>query len=358
MNHADRSWPGSKVKAPQALQHLGDPPDWDSIRVALLDTGITSHPALGPWVMADRGVNYLRPGERPYDPRDYDGILDFPGHGTKTCSVLAGLDPAAGFQGVAPRLPVVPYRVTNTVVLAGIDERVNIGQAIRHAIDTNACSVISISLGYPEMHQWHNVVGAAVDYAYEHGIIIVAGGGQVKNRFCYPGKYFRAIGVGGYKSDDAGIFYDYQGLNGFADVWAPAGPIWRAQTDPDDSFAWSYGYQFGDGTSYAVMHVAGAAAMWLRYRGDALLAKYGGALWKRVEAFRRLLKFSAQDLSALPGFGGVRPKRAGEMPPSKGNTDGDGYFVSGGLDILALLDTPLPDIGDDAKAPPAVAQWG
>ena len=356
--YPDKSWSNTTVNAPQALRLLGESADWGSIRVAHLDTGVTTHPALGSWVAADQGINYQKPGTRPYDPKTYNGPLDFPGHGTKTCSVLTGHDPATGFQGVAPKLPVVPYRVTNTVVLAKDKERVNLAQAIRHAIDANACSVISISLGYPEMHPWHHVVGAAVDYAYDNGIIIAAEAGATEDRICYPGKYARVIGVGGYRGDDAGIYLDYQGLNGFVDVWAPADPVWRAQTEPDGAFAWSYGYGFCDGTSFATPHVAGAAAMWLRHRGDALLGKYGGALWKRVEAFRHLLKLTARPMEALPGFGAVRPMRLGEIAPPKGFADKDGSFVSGGLDILALLEAPLPEIGDTAKAPPATAQWG
>jgi len=361
MEYPEQSWSLKQVAAPQALDLLRGPPHWGTIRAAHLDTGVTLHPALGAWVLVDRGVNYLEPGDKPIDPMTYNGAVQFPGHGTRTCSVLTGLDEAGGFSGVAPRLPVVPYRVTDTVVLTGDQERANLAQAIRHAIDVNACSVITISLGYPLMSPWHNILGAALDYAYQHGIIVVAAGGQKVAEFCYPGKFFRAIGVGGRKGypGDDGIYQDYQPeMNPFADVWAPADPVMTARTRRDDAYSWTHDYAFGDGTSFATPHVAAAAAMWLLHRGDALLDAYGKDLWKRVEAFRRLAKSTAQDLSSLTGLEQSRPARPGEIPPSKGNHDGDGRFVSGGLDILALLQAELPTIGDEQQAPPAADQWG
>ena len=73
-----------------------------------------------------------------------------PGHGTRVGSVIYG-DLPGTMQGVAPRCPVVPYRVTNTVALSRFVNRYvsNVRKAIRRAVDQTDCNVISISLGGP-----------------------------------------------------------------------------------------------------------------------------------------------------------------------------------------------------------------
>jgi len=332
--------------------------NWGDISVAQIDTGVTPHPCLGSWVQPGRGINYIETGSPPIDPLGSEAMNA--GHGTKTSSVLTGFLPGV-FTGVAPMLPVIPYRVTDTVVLFSDRVRANIAQAIRHAVDFNACPVVTISLGYPTMSPWHNLLGSALDYAYEHGVIVCAAGGQVVDRFCYPGKFYRAIGVGGFTGTpgDERIYMDYgTGLNPFADVWAPADPVWRAQTSRDPA-SQDLKYDFGDGTSYATPHVAAAAAMWLHLRGDELTELYREKHWLRVEAFRLLLKRTARPLSKLPGFEATRPAAKDEIPPRKGNSAGE-TIISGGLDIYALLDAPLPSVGDLPADPMPLAreQWG
>jgi hypothetical protein len=74
----------------------------------------------------------------------------------------------------------------------------------------------------------------------------------------------------------------------------------------------------GEGTSYATVHVAAAAAMWLRLHGLAIARTYREP-WQRVEAFRSLVRATAQAID--------------------GNEPANG---SGILNIAALLSTDLP----------------
>lgn len=341
-DNPDKSWSLVRVRAREALAEMGGPDNWGEINVAQIDTGVTPHPALGAWVEVGRGRNFIETGEPPVDPMSSDAMNA--GHGTRTCSVLCGLE-GGTFSGAAPKLPVIPYRVTDTVVIYEKQVRAAIAAAINDAVD-NGCEVISISLGFPMMGGAGTLVGEAVDRAYDHGIIICAAGGQVVDRFCYPGKYFRTIGVGGFTgfTDRPGIYMSYgdQGsMNAFTDVWAPAAPIWRAEVIKTPGSP-PY-YAFGDGTSFATPHVAAAAAMWLRRRG-AEIAAYPEP-WMRIEAFRLLLKSTAFDLTAanFSGFDAVRPRRpADSLPlPRKGNQLG-GMDISGGLDMLALLQEDPP----------------
>ncbi len=302
--------------------------DWGSVEIAHLDTGFTRHGVFGPWapdgsnaiLLTRQGVNFVENVGLPEDPLDYYG---FPGHGTRTLSVLCG-DLPGTFRGVAPGAPTVPYRVTNTVIILAASTRRRIAAAIDHAVTVNACEVVSISLGTPILSLFERRrMGEAVDRAYENGVIVVAAGGQVIDRTTYPGKFFRTIGVGGVTPERTPWFeYEADDVNeepGFIDVWAPADDILRANTVLRNGVPVEAPYETGDGTSYAAVHVAAAAAMWLAYHGDDLDREYDQP-WQRVEAFRTLL-----ETTHLTMAGSYRPRQG-----------------TGILDIAALLSAALP----------------
>ena len=266
------------------------------------------------WLRTADGLNLREGGSDAHDPLDYEGN---PGHGTRTCSVVCGdAEPLPGEEppeseiGVAPRLPVVPCRIVNRVVLTPERNREAVAEGIRH-VRAKGCQVISISLGIPFFPpNATGGMGRAVDQAYEEGAIVVAAGGQIIDSVTYPGKYARTIGVGGVTWQRR-IWFDYDAGKEMIDVWAPAEGVLRADSvaaegqavmppiegdDPGtfslslDSHSGDYGK--GDGTSYATVHVAAAAAMWLLLRQDEIERTYGEA-WQRVEAFRRLLRTTA-----------------------------------------------------------------
>jgi hypothetical protein len=98
-----------------------------------------------------------------------------------------------------------------------------------------------------------------------------------------------------------------------------------------DSHSGSYGK--GAGTSYATVHVAAAAAMWLLLRQDDIERTYGEA-WQRVEAFRRLLRTTAGSIN-------------GKQPTNR----------TGVLDIEQLLLAALPAATSLRKAPLDKDKW-
>lgn len=270
---------------------------WGALKVAHLDTGYRRKPALGfpsetgtgdsPWVKPSLGRDFYDGKTDPKDP-----LIATPwqpgGHGTRTASALAGDDPAAGFRGLAPRLTVVPYRVSDDSLINSRSVRA-IGKAIRHAIDQNGCRLVAISLGFPVIDSGE--MGAAIDYAYEKGVIVVAACGQMTNKICYPAKHRRGFGIGGVKRLTSGFreYYPYESYSR-VDIFAPADPIERADADPA-----APPYGTGDGTSYAVPHVVATAAIWLTVKGAAITQKYGPG-WKRIEAFRKLLRQTQRQL--------------------------------------------------------------
>lgn len=329
--------------------------DWRGTLVGHLDTGYTEHPVFGDWgsgrqwLRVADGFNFREQGSPPRDPLDYEGN---PGHGTRTASVLCGdLDPPVvdnGISseiGVAPRLPVVPCRIVNRVALTPERNRFAVARGIRHCADMD-CQVISISLGMPFFLPGQDGgLGRTVDRAYEDGIIIVAAAGQVIDSVTYPGKYRRTIGVGGVTWQRR-VWFRYNAGAERVDVWGPAEDVLRADSlapagvtgmvpiEGDDPGLFSMGsgshdgkMDKGSGTSYATVHVAAAAAMWLLARGRDIEVKYSEP-WQRVEAFRSLLRSTANPIN-------------GERPSNR----------TGVLDIPKLLTAPLPAASRLKKAP-------
>lgn len=356
-------------EARRLLPGQGSDVAWGDIRVGHLDTGYTEHPVFGDWTggsvwlrVAD-GLNLREAGAGPRDPLDYEGN---PGHGTRTCSILCGnatpLADEAGAPsevGVAPRLPVVPCRIVDSVVLKDERSREAVARGIGHVVD-KGCQVVSISLGIPGFPPWaKGGMGRAVDESYEAGTIIVVAAGQIIDRVCYPAKFDRTIGVGGVTSRRR-IWFKYESGEEMVDVWAPADGVLRADSlaaegeitfppiegaDPGasglsgkdassaSSAAHSGKYGAGAGTSYATVHVAAAAAMWLLARKDAIAAGYAEP-WQRVEAFRRLLRATAAPIA--------------RDRPANG---------TGILDIEALLRADLPAAGLLRKASEDEDKW-
>lgn len=324
------SWNVAMVRAPEAWDLLGGVAarPWQTIRVGHIDTGYTLHPVLGfengvsPFDRVQDGINY-REGGLPLDPLDYVGQ---PGHGTRTSSVLCGNAPQT-LLGVAPGVTVVPYRITDCVVIDTIVTHTRFAEAIRHAVVHAACDVLSVSLGDPCFPP--RAVGEAVDAAYEAGVILVAAAGNLTSEVTFPGRYSRAITAGGVTAERKPWTGASRGAR--VDICAPAENVVRANTRRvNGAMLFELLDKEGDGTSYATVHVAGAAALWLAHHGAALRPLRG--TWQLVESFRACLR-----------AGAVTPPMAW---PSSG-------WGAGILDIVRLLQAPLPDPASLRQAAPA-----
>jgi hypothetical protein len=269
---------------------------WKDIRIAHIDTGYTEHAALG-WsggssmtVDVGRGTEYWPSIDD--DPRD-EWLPGFPGHGTRISAAIAGfLRPATGdpFYGAAPGVQIVPYRVTDSVIVDHVPHA--IAQAIHQAIRED-CHVVNISLG---ALRGDSRVATALDKAYESGLIVCCAAGQVWPKVIYPGRFNRCITMGGVGPDFRPWASAATGR--YVDLCGPADQIRRVLAEnraPGSAAQTIYPKPEGDGTSYATATCSGIAALWLAWHGaDALRTRYAkqGA-WQIPAAFKALARATA-----------------------------------------------------------------
>ena len=335
------------------------------IYVAHPDTGPTNHPELqtpnyerAPELSKNFFdpllSNFLNPSAlapstlSPEDPLNGP----FPSHGTSIASVLvspighrnvsvqhpetatfAPEHPDAFVTGVAPEATVIPFRVTNSVLL-DVNSDLALMRCIYFciALQTRAqnrrdVAVMSISLGRPLwLCGYEKRVRDALAAATKNGIVICAAAGQlIRNpppfiEPVFPGSDSNVICVGGCTASKTFDKYD-EGFYGPAiDITAPAVDIWRAQSRlASGSQSPEYVVAPSAGTSYAAAIVAGACALWQAHHvREDLKSRYGPA--QITKAF----KFCLQNSATTPRVWDTRNRGAGV------------------LDAAALLGWPLP----------------
>lgn len=318
---------------PAWQQHWGGPDaiNWGSVKVGQIDTGYTRHPVFGfphnTWVDVAAGRTFFAVGEEGGGPGPGQGVdanaMLMDGHGTRVASVICGHDSAAPggpCLGVAPKVPLVPVRIANLVLINHAQQE--LAQALRYLVHEAGVSVINLSMGFlPRAQQ--GVLDKAIDAAYMAGVILVCAAGQPLRSVVSPAHGRRTIAVAG--STLAGIPWGQSAHGSAVDWTAPAAEIFRAQTSRSGVTGYAGG---GDGTSYSAAITSGAAALWLARHGSALQAAYPKP-WQRIEAFKQVAKASAKS-----------------MPHQK-----PGSFGAGVLDIAALLQAPLPPAAVQPERP-------
>lgn len=335
-------WHLEAVNVGPAWQLVGGPDaiDWSGVKVAHLDTGYTRHPAFGfpgaSWLDvrgAQTNVPAQGSGPSPFDPPEPGGGQDTlkgfnGGHGTRIGATICGMDvqaPGGPYWGVAPKVPYLPMRITDSVWIN--HAQIQFAQALNHVVDVGQAKVVNVSLGIfistvrPELRE-------AIAHAYERGVIVVCAAGNYVDPVVAPARLSRTVAVGGVTRTL--VPWSGSSFGPEVDFSAPAADLRRADVDLRSRFSYGGG---GDGTSYATAITTGAAALWLRHRQQELAEAYSEP-WCTVEAFVMLSRQTAR----VPGGGNWRP-----------NTG----FGAGVLDIGRLLSAPLPPVSALTKAEPA-----
>lgn len=312
---ADKGWSVEAISAVEAWELT--PPGGgrrfgEGVSICHPDTGWSQHVDLDAARLdLTRAKNLLVDGPRnARDPLDYSGGLLNPGHGTGTGSVIVSQHDRGEISGVAPLATLVPIRTAKSVVQVFDSD---LARAVNHAVAAD-CDVISMSLG----GRAYFGLRAAIERAVRNDVIVIAAAGNCVRFVVAPAAYPQCLAVAGTNVD--GMPWTGSSRGRAVDVSAPGEHVWvarrRAASEPAD------GLVAGQGTSYAVANVAGAAALWLAYH-DLIDAEPGSLGVPLQEVFRHLVRRTA-----------VRP------PGWDGRRYGDGI-----LDVKALLeaDPSLPE---------------
>lgn len=212
-------------------------------------------------------------------------------HGTHVAGTIAQLtNNGVGVVGIAPQAKILPVRVGD---YRGVTSE-HIAEGITWAVDHGA-NVINISIGGSTPSR---VVEEACQYAYDHGVVVVAATGNdgYDGKISYPAAYPTVIAVGAHDGYRKETTYSNHGVQ--LALLAPGGDTQgdaNHDGQPDGILQGTitskgWGYAMMEGTSMASPHVTGAAALLIAagIRGpDAVKsALVGGA---KVEGGNRIL---------------------------------------------------------------------
>jgi Subtilase family len=323
-------WHLANIKAPQAWALLGGPEtiQW-TCKVGQIDTGYTKHPAFGftdgqvPWLDVAQCKNFYAGsgefGAETGDPSGLDPLTGLSGgHGTRIGATISGFhkdgDSGTTFFGCAPKVPHVITRISNAVLIN--DQDAAFAEALNYLVNVCRVDVVNLSMGSVPRYL-SKKAKAAVNNAYENGVILICAAGQHVSSVVGPACFGRTIAVGGTTSEDLLWAKTSRGVE--IDWSAPAADIRRATSSKSQR---PYRYEDnGDGTSYATALTSGAAALWLTFRG-ASMGHYTER-WQRIEAFKALASATAR------------------IPP----VWGPGVAGAGILDVFGLLSATVPAPG-------------
>ncbi|MET3732154.1 S8 family serine peptidase [Moheibacter stercoris] len=313
-----RKWNRKAVNLPDSLEELKD---WNKIsehlseiKLIQLDTGYTTHSKVL------NGYNLIEDEDfmDGNDAKDEmnDGVLQFPGHGARTASIVIGNQKSSfendGNFGVLysegpQRFQLIPYRIAQSVVLIGRGK--NLVDAANHAINSGADVMFMCMGSYPRP-----MIYEVAKSAYDRGVIWVCAAGNEVEMVVAPALYPGTIAVAAFNPNQRP--WKGSSYGNTVDIAAPGEDVYVPFEDESLKEIMAY----GSGTSYATPHVASAAVLW-KAKHQSKLTQYNYP-WQIVEAFRYCLKQSAS-----------------KNKPAHWDSKNYGAGI---LDIQALLDEPLP----------------
>ncbi|WP_278264924.1 type VII secretion-associated serine protease mycosin [Nocardia sp. AG03] len=184
---------GPPSEAPIAQQVLDLPSAWQFSRgagqkVAVIDTGVNRHPRLP---ALQPGGDYVS---------DSDGTVDCDGHGTLVAGIIAAQpSPDDAFAGVAPDAEILSIRQLSLAYEAkdrrgaqrppgelrsdGYGSVLTLAAAVVRAVDLGATvvNISEVACTAAGGDTADSSLGAAVKYAYERNVVVVAAAGNVES---------------------------------------------------------------------------------------------------------------------------------------------------------------------------------
>jgi len=269
---AEPAWPLQVMRCPQAWQlppRPGGAQRGLGIVIGHPDTGYTYHQELLASLDLDRDYDVISSDTDAEDPMKdrWWWPFDNPGHGTSTGSVITSPE-AGSITGAAPDATLTPFRAIQSVVQVSDGD---VARAIDRAVTAGA-HVISMSLGGVGFYAG---IRAAAQRARAAGIIVMAAAGNRVGIVVAPARFQECIAVAATDKDNQPWSGSSRGDAVL--ISAPGHQVPVAKADKDTSPA-DPGTRTvsSSGTSYAVAHLAGVAALWLGHHGrSALIDEFG-----------------------------------------------------------------------------------
>jgi serine protease len=304
-------WVHEILHWPEAMAAMSDASRGGvGISIGQPDTGYTIHPNVGTAGLdLNRDRDVIDGDDDALDDLDPNPLWPFPnpGHGTATASVVVGQGTATeGIVGLAGRSLLVPIRTIESVFQLFDSD---VAKAVAHARQVG-CHVVTMSLGGKGFFGLKDEIQRAVDA----GMIVMAAAGNYVEIVTAPASYDNCLAVAATGPSD--VLWSESSRGSAVDLSMPGACVYVAQYRDKTPIV-----RMANGTSYAVAHLAAAAALWLAQHGrQFLINKYGARLLQA--AFLTTLRWP-----------GVCVVPAGWDP---------GYGV-GRVDLPALLAAPLPE---------------
>lgn len=251
-------------KIPWGIERIGAtytliPRRYQRPKVAILDTGLTYHPALN---ISPTYVNFT----------DEGSAVDRNGHGTHIAGTIGGYSPYKSknndtFHGIYPQIPVVAVK---TFTKDGSSSLSTILEGIEWCIN-NKVKIINMSFG---LEQHDSLLHDAIKLAAQQGIIMVAASGNDgKPGVSFPARYPEVVSVGSINRQ--GQISDFSQYGNSLDIVAPGEEIfstWKRKS-----------YKTISGTSMACAHVTGALALLLSLKRNLSPTRARETLFQNTE---------------------------------------------------------------------------
>ena len=238
--------PGAIALGNGLLEWLGitvDNSTWGSgVTIAVLDTGVASHPAFGSSISS---INLV---DLPFDPTLQNG------HGTAVASVIIGNNSRT--PGVAPGADILSIRIADD---NGQSDSYVLAQGIIAAVDAGA-NPINISMGSTGDS---GLIRNAIEYAAQRGVLIVAAtGNNGSDQVSYPAANEGVIAVGAV--DALGRHLDFSNSGETVSIAAPGYGVNAAWVGDEVASV--------TGTSFSAPIVVGAIAAIMTESGPSNLS--------------------------------------------------------------------------------------
>ncbi|MEQ7049300.1 S8 family peptidase [Paenibacillaceae sp. P-4] len=235
--------PISSKQIPWGVKRIQAPEVWKSsqgksIKVAVVDTGISAHPDLN----IAGGVNTIRKG---------GSYRDDNGHGTHVAGIVAALGKSGMQYGVAPEVILYAVKVLDQ---SGDGYVSDIVEGLEWCIRNNM-DVINMSLG---LNGASASLRSMVKRAHRKGIVIVSSAGNEgrnSGKIDQPASYPEVIAVAATDKNNRIASFSSRGRG--IDVAAPGSDIVSTSN--------KQGFITNSGTSMAAPHVSGTAALLLAH---------------------------------------------------------------------------------------------